>query len=105
MFAAIAQTGGGSDKVSKVGVERVIREGEKDVGAEAGCWAGRSIKPVTNGRRSFSERVKRMNPRGRFGVCIGQDEGDIRTGVVTNSRAGSASEAVSHCIVQQIVGI
>jgi hypothetical protein len=74
MLAIIAQAGGRSHKVSKVGIEWVIRERDHKIRAQAGCWTGRSIKPIANWRGSFFEGIVRVDPCGRFGESISKYE-------------------------------
>ena len=99
MLAIIAQAGGRSNKVSKVRIEWVIRERDNKIRAQAGCWTGRSIKPIANWRGSFFERIVRVDPCGRFGESISKNERDIRVGVIANGRACSASKAVAYRIM------
>ena len=82
MPAFVTKARGCSHKITEVGVEGVVEEGDEDIRAEAGCWASSSIESVAYDGGRFLERVVVVYPRGRFGMGIGEDEGDVGIRVI-----------------------
>ena len=78
----------------------VIEKGYEYIRAKAGRRSSRGVKSVSNGRCRVFERVIGVHPSGRFGMCIGEDKGNVGIRIIADYRASSTSKAIAYRIVQ-----